>query len=205
MNAAAVAPVWGIWMLRLLGGRALRARCLALAAAIAAVLAWPGSAVASPTDHPASSVLSPTAGSVLPLDTPVIISGGADNGEQGGIVLVEVSIDGGGWEPAEGTERWRYVFTPGEPGPITIRSRAWTLDTVEQPTRTVTVYAGSGSPPPVTCPCNFWMPSLLDSGYVIDEQDPEPVEVGLRFRTDRNGYVTGLLFWRPPANTGPQV
>ena len=31
------------------------------------------------------------------------------------------------------------------------------------------------------------------------------MEVGLRFRTDRDGYLTGLYFWRNPANTGPQV
>src|SRR5262249_52706404 len=120
-------------MLRLSGDRAVRARCLALAAAATAVLAWPGSAVASPTDHPASAVLSPSAGSVLPLDTPVIISGTAANGEQGGIVLVEVSIDGGDWQPATlNSERWQYVLTAEAPGPITIRSRASTVDTVEE-------------------------------------------------------------------------
>jgi hypothetical protein len=192
-------------MLRLSGGRAVRARCLALAAAVAAALAWPGSAGASSTDHPTASIATPSAGSVLPLGTPVIISGKAQNGEQGGIVLVEVSFDGSHWLPAAlDHELWEYEFTPQAPGPVTIRVRASTTNTVQETPLSVTVYAGSGSVPPATCPCTFWMPDLPGSDY-LDEQDSQPVEVGLRFRTDRDGYISGLYFRRNPENTGPQV
>jgi hypothetical protein len=39
----------------------------------------------------------------------------------------------------------------------------------------------------------------------IDDPDPVPVEVGLRFRTDRDGFVTGLLFYRYWDNIGPHI
>jgi hypothetical protein len=191
-------------MRRLPFGRIGRAACLAGAMAVAAALAWPGAAVASSTDHPSSAITAPTAGSILPLERPMIIAGTAANGEQGGILLVEVSINGGDWQPAQGTETWQYVFTANEPGPVTIRSRASTADVVEDAPRSLTVNAGDGTPPEVSCPCTFWPPTL-PGRPVLDEQDAEPIEVGLRFRTDRDGYVTGMYFYRNAANTGPQV
>jgi hypothetical protein len=173
-------------------------------AVVVAVAALPGTAAGS-TDHPLSNVLSPTQGSVLPLDTPVVISGIAVNGEQGGITSVEVSLDGGStWVEAGDSESWQYVFTPDTPGPVTIVSRASTANTVETPTRSVTVQVGGGTPPAVSCPCRFLLPSL-PGRPILDEDDPLPVEVGLRFRPDRDGWVTGLFLFRQPGNTGPDV
>jgi len=167
-------------------------------------VALPRAAVASATDHPTSAIGSPSPGSLLTEGTPVVVSGVAANGEQGGITQVEVSANGGPWELADGTETWQFVYFAEAPGPVVLRSRASTADTVEEPTRSVTVTVGWGTPAPVSCPCRFLLPSLPDRP-VLDEQDPLPVEVGLRFRTDRDGFVTGLGFYRHPENTGPQV
>jgi hypothetical protein len=55
-------------------------------------------------------------------------------------------------------------------------------------------------PPPGTCPCSIWnsgtTPTTLDSG------DPSAVEIGVKFRTDVNGFVTAIRFFKSAANTG---
>jgi hypothetical protein len=43
------------------------------------------------------------------------------------------------------------------------------------------------------------MPALVDSN------DPAPVEVGVKFRADSNGYVTGLRFYKASTNVGTHV
>ena len=42
-------------------------------------------------------------------------------------------------------------------------------------------------------------PSVVDSG------DATAVELGVRFRSDVNGYITGLRFYKAAANTGTHV
>ena len=49
------------------------------------------------------------------------------------------------------------------------------------------------------CPCDLW-PTSTPSG--IDSNDSSSVELGLKFTTDRPGYITGLRFYKSAANTG---
>jgi Domain of unknown function (DUF4082)/Bacterial Ig domain len=154
---------------------------------------------------PMSGVYSPAAGSVLAVGTPVLVTGGAANGETGGIISVEVSLDGGAtWELAEGTETWSFTFTPTEPGQLTIVSRAATDDVVETPTRSNQVTVGEGDAPPRTCPCRLLLPPLPNRP-MINDPDDVPVELGLRFTLDRPGVITGLDFVHFTGNDGPHV
>jgi hypothetical protein len=41
--------------------------------------------------------------------------------------------------------------------------------------------------------------------WVLDQQDPSPVEVGVRFKADLDGIVTGVRFYKATANTGSHV
>ncbi|MFN7920007.1 MAG: DUF6605 domain-containing protein [Bryobacteraceae bacterium] len=98
---------------------------------------------------PSSQIASPAAGSTLPINTAVTISGTASDtgGQVGG---VEVSFDGGtSWHPATGRASWSYTWTPTASGFFTLRSRA--VDdsgNIETPSagRTVTVGNTSGFP-----------------------------------------------------------
>ena len=56
------------------------------------------------------------------------------------------------------------------------------------------------TPGPGTCPCSFW--SLSTTPAVPSNADSSAVELGGRFRSDQNGYITGLRFYKGPQNTG---
>src|SRR4029450_10301370 len=54
--------------------------------------------------------------------------------------------------------------------------------------------------PPPTCPCSIWPPSATPE--TASSGDTQAVEVGLKFRADVNGYVTGIRFYKGAGNTG---
>jgi hypothetical protein len=163
-------------------------------------------AVALAQDNPLSYVSTPAAGAQLAAGTAVTVRGGASNGEAGGILRVELSLDGGAtWQlttPSPTTENWSYTFTPAQPAVLTLVSRAATATAVESPTRSVTVTVAQPGRT-IVCPCTLNWPTPAYG--VHDEDDEQPVELGLRFMSSRNGYVTGVLFSRYADNTGPHV
>ncbi len=68
---------------------------------------------------------------------------------------------------------------------------------LEQPTAGNSVTVGSG---PVSCPCSLWSPSQIPAGG--PDADPTQVELGTRFRSDNNGYITAIRFYKAAQNTG---
>ena len=159
-------------------------------------------AAAASTDAvaPVSTIVSPTAGATVTAGSAVTISGtAADTG--GGVVGgVEVSTDGGGtWHPANGREIWSYVWTPvAAPTPV-IKTRA--VDdsgNLEAPGTGVTVTVGTA-----TCPCTIWSP--LAAPVIASDPDTASVNVGIKFSSETNGFVTGLRFYKGAGNTGTHV
>ena len=134
---------------------------------------------------------------------PVTISGTATDaaGESGGgqVGSVEVSTDGGSnLAPGPGTrQNWTYSWTPGATGSATIKTRA-TDDSgnLETPGAGVTVNVTSR-----TCPCSIWN----DSFTLAAENDPNAVELGVKFRSEQAGFITGLRFYKTSGNTGTHV
>jgi hypothetical protein len=54
---------------------------------------------------------------------------------------------------------------------------------------------------PQNCPCDtIWQPSATPS--VVNSTDNESIEVGVKFRSDSNGYITGIRFYKSTANGG---
>jgi methionine-rich copper-binding protein CopC len=53
------------------------------------------------------------------------------------------------------------------------------------------------------CPCTIW-PSSATPGTVAADDD-SAVELGVRFRSDVNGYITGLRFYKASTNTGTHI
>ena len=58
-------------------------------------------------------------------------------------------------------------------------------------------------PPPPTCPCAAWGDSTVPGTAAAN--DPGSVEVGVKFRADVDGYITGVRFYKGIGNTGTHV
>jgi len=61
----------------------------------------------------------------------------------------------------------------------------------------------AGPPPPPGCPCTIWRPT--DVPTVAADPDTAAVEVGVKFRSDLAGQVTGVRFYKGTGNTGTHV
>ncbi len=54
-----------------------------------------------------------------------------------------------------------------------------------------------------TCPCVLWPSNVAPT--VVTENDPTPVQLGVKFRSDVAGRITGIRFYKGSANQGPHV
>lgn len=151
------------------------------------------------TTPPSSTITAPVSGSTITTGSVVTISGSATDLGGGVVAGVELSLDGGNtWHPASGREHWTYTWSPSTLGSTTIKSRA--VDdsgNLETPSAGVSVTVA-----PPDCPCMDWsstIPSEVDSG------DGKSVNLGVKFRTDFNGFITGIRFYKSTANIGTHI
>ena len=141
---------------------------------------------------PTTVVTFPTAGTHVQSGAPVAVTGTAT--DVGGVVGgIEVSADGGlTWHPATGRASWTYDWTPGAIGTATLKCRA--IDdsgNLESPAGSVTVVVDTR-----TCPCPIWSAATPPA---MIETDTNAWELGLKFRSDVDGFVTGLRFYKGAA------
>jgi len=149
---------------------------------------------------PVTTIGFPANGGSVQTGTSVTISGTALDAA-GAVGAVEVSVDGGTtWAHAIGTENWTYSWTPGSSGSANIRARAaddWGNLEAAGPGITVTI---NQTPP--DCPCTVWTATTPGTP---DANDGASIEVGMRFRADVDGTITGIRFYKSAANTGTHV
>jgi uncharacterized protein DUF4082/concanavalin A-like lectin/glucanase superfamily protein/galactose oxidase-like protein/Big-like domain-containing protein/purple acid phosphatase-like protein/Kelch motif protein len=55
---------------------------------------------------------------------------------------------------------------------------------------------------PAACPCTVFKPTAAPPGSAVHDQ---PVELGMKFRSDEDGYITSLRFYKQANNTGTHV
>ena len=92
-----------------------------------------------------------------------------------------------------GATNWTYSWTPGATGSATIKTRAADdSGNLETPGAGVTVNVIAR-----TCPCSIWDDSFTGP----QENDPNAVELGVKFRSDEAGFITGLRFYKTAGNT----
>ena len=152
------------------------------------------------TIAPTSKITSPASGAVVSAGLPVTISGTASDFGGGVVGGVEVSADSGQtWHPATGRSSWTYTWTPAALGTFTILSRAADdSGNIETPSSGISVTAAAHD-----CPCDGW--SSSSTPVEIDSGDGGSIEVGVKFRADYSGYITGIRFYKSSANTGTHV
>jgi hypothetical protein len=152
------------------------------------------------TTPPKSTITSPSSGSTAGLGSTATISGTAVDFGGGVVGAVEVSVDGGNtWHPAVGRENWSYSFTVSNTSTLNVQSRA--VDdsgNLEVPGTGITLAIG-----PANCPCSIWPSTAVPA--VADVGADYPVELGVSFRSDFNGYITGIRFYKSAANAGTHV
>ncbi|MEU9350516.1 DUF4082 domain-containing protein [Streptomyces griseoloalbus] len=148
------------------------------------------------TTGPAVTVTAPASGTTVPALKPVTIKGTATDSGGGVVARVEVSTDGGTtWKAATGLTSWTHSWTPTTPGSTSIKVRA-VDDSVNIGTvTTIPVTVG-----PQTCPCTVWPASAVPG--TVNAGDGSSVELGVKFRTAKAGSITGVRFYKSPANTG---
>ena len=87
-----------------------------------------------------------------------------------------------------------YTLTPSRAGTVFVPASA----TVAVTSANIT---GANFSAPANCPCDtIWQSSARPS--VINGNDGQPTELGVRFHADADGYIAGVRFYKSPANTG---
>ncbi len=153
----------------------------------------------SDTLAPTTTITSPTDGAQAPIGSPVTVAGSAVDSGGGIVAAVEVSIDEGQtWHPATGRDSWSYVFTPTNTGDLQVQVRAIDDSCNIGSAANVTV-AGA----PRSYPCPIWAEGTTPQTEATDETTP--IEVGVRFQADIDGFVTGLRFYKGVGNNGTHV
>ena len=92
-----------------------------------------------------------------------------------------------------------YTVTPSKTG--------FTFNPASQP---VTInganpasVAFAATPVTSNCPCTVWSPATTPG--TVDSGDGTAVEIGMKFRSDAAGFITGVRFYKSAANTGTHV
>jgi hypothetical protein len=146
---------------------------------------------------PTSAITSPVNGASIPSGTTVTISGTAAD-TNGVVAGVEVSTDGGAtWWRATGRQNWTYSWLTAGTGTVVLKSRA------TDDSGNIGV-ASTGISVALTCPCSLWNPATTTPA-TVDAGDPSSVELGVKFRTDVSGYITGIRFYKSAGNLGQHV
>ena len=146
----------------------------------------------SDSQAPTVTVTSPTAGSTLANGTRVTVTGTAADNGGGKVTNVEVSLDAGAtYHRATGTTSWSYAGNLTGAGGSSIRVRA-SDDSANLSTPTSVALT-------VTCPCSLFG-STVPTFETSD--DTSPVQLGVRFRADVDGFVSGIRFFKGAGNVG---
>ncbi len=146
---------------------------------------------------PVATITSPTAGSSITNGSVLNISGTASDLGGGIVAAVEVSTDGGStWHRADGTTSWTYRGSIGGTGSESILVRA-TDDSGNIQTSPASV------PVTVNCPCSIF--GLSQTPFVASSGDPNSVEVGVKFTSQVDGWITGVRFYKGAGNTGTHI
>ena len=163
----------------------------------------PSLVIASPSADavaPVSTIVSPVSGSTVSTGNAVTISGTATDTGGGVVAGVEVSVDGGGtWRAATGRASWTYSWTPIAAATVVIKTRA--VDdsgNLETPGAGITTTVGAQA-----CPCTIWSASAAP--VIASDGDTSAVNVGVKFRADVSGFITGIRFYKGTGNTGTHI
>ncbi|GAA4443287.1 hypothetical protein GCM10023170_019400 [Phytohabitans houttuyneae] len=162
------------------------------------------------TTPPAVTTRTPAAGATG-VATTTTVTATFDEPVQGGTVAMALRDPGGVAVPgavAYDSAARRATFTPSAALAAStaytaaVSGAADTSGNVMAPV-SWTFTTAAGTPPPTGCPCSIWSSSATPG--TLADPDTDPVELGVKFRSDVAGQVTGVRFYKGPGNTGTHV
>ncbi|WP_229793794.1 N,N-dimethylformamidase beta subunit family domain-containing protein, partial [Salinimicrobium marinum] len=146
---------------------------------------------------PVTTILLPAENSAIPVGRAFTMNGTAT--DEHTVAGVEISLDDGfSWVPATGSGTWSYSWTPVSEGEVNIKARSFDDSGNIGAEDTVTVTVGPSGPS--ECPCNVFTSGEAPTGPLWS--DGSPLQVGMKFRSSENGFITGVRFYKQSGNTG---
>ncbi len=143
------------------------------------------------TTAPTVAITDPADGATVPGGNVTVSGTAADTG--GIVAAVDVSTDGGTtWNRATGTANWTHTFNAAN-GPVTAQARA-----VDDAANIGPAASRSFTAAAQVCPCSIFAPSTTGN----QQNDSNAVELGVKFRSDVAGFITGIRFYKTSGNTG---
>ncbi len=139
------------------------------------------------TNAPATTITSPASGVEVHGGDVLTVTGTASDTGGGVVGAVEVSVDGGAtWHPATGRQSWTYTTTVGGFGTSRSRAVPRRLRKPRDAGPGVTVVDHAA---PAASGNDRLGPARLDERH-------EAVKLGVKFRADVDGYVTGIRYYK---------
>ena len=162
---------------------------------------WSPSQQSTDIFAPTSTISSPAQGGTVESGERIAINGTATDPNGGVVAGVEVSVNNGvTWNKAQGTTAWTFEWSAGAIGQTTIRTRA--IDDrgnleIAGTGHTVTIANGA-------CPCpHLFKPSALPANPNFP--DNGAYELGVKFRSDIAGFITGIRYYKSVDNSGTHL
>ncbi|MEI9808801.1 MAG: N,N-dimethylformamidase beta subunit family domain-containing protein [Bacteroidota bacterium] len=157
------------------------------------------------TQAPTAIITSPVHNASIAINTPVTITGTAVDAGGGTLAGVEVSIDGGPWQLANGTTNWSFAWTPIDAGLFTIKARGFDdsgnsgLTGADGSSNNITISVISALENRYT----LFQPS--DVPVNLTANDGPAIETGTKFSTTQNGNITGFRYYKGEGTTGTRT
>jgi hypothetical protein len=163
---------------------------------------------------PSASINVPPTGTTVQANAFLTFSGTATDAGGGVVAGVEISTDGGlTWKTATGTSPWSFSWKPTVEATYTIIARAFddagNIESGSNALNTITIIVSGIAP--VVCPCNIFDETESEQAATSPLNNDGPqggttgIEVGARFRTTENGFITGLRFYKAFGNNGTHI
>lgn len=153
------------------------------------------------TQAPTVAITAPAEGGNVPVGSVVTITGTATDASV--IAGVEVSTDGGTtWRQATGTNAWTFTWVPSEQGAAAIRARSF--DDSGNISTVATTTVNVSEPQALPCPCNVFLASDVPDNNIYNDGG-QAIQLGMKFRSAVDGFVTGVRFYKHQENTGTHI
>ncbi|MCF4102193.1 DUF4082 domain-containing protein [Gillisia sp. M10.2A] len=153
--------------------------------------------ISTDVDAPIVIISSHADNEIVPSGAAVVITGTAiDENVTAG---VEISTNGGvSWAIAEGSSNWTYSWVPNTNGTINLKARAF--DDSGNMSQAVTINLTVSGTAPQNCPCTVFKTSDAPSSPLWS--DGQGLQLGMKFQSVEDGFVTGIRFYKQSGNTG---